>query len=46
MMLRNPYSASAHGACSREEPQPKFGAGDENRRAGGLGPVQLEIRVG
>ena len=23
-MLRNPYSASAHGACSRDEPQPKF----------------------
>ncbi|MCY1495614.1 hypothetical protein D9M68_295190 [compost metagenome] len=24
MMVRKPYSSSAHGACSREEPQPKF----------------------
>src|SRR6266581_2283569 len=25
MMARNPYCASAHTACSREDPQPKFG---------------------
>jgi hypothetical protein len=24
MITRNPNSPSAHGACSREEPQPKF----------------------
>ncbi|CFN65082.1 Uncharacterised protein [Bordetella pertussis] len=24
MMARKPYCVSAHGACSRLEPQPKF----------------------
>ncbi len=24
MIARNPYSPSAHGACSRDDPQPKF----------------------
>ncbi len=45
-MARNPYSPSAHGACSRELPQPKLDPAIRIVAPSAAGPVELEIRVG
>ena len=45
MTLRKPYCSSAHGACSRDEPQPKFSRASEHRRALVARLVQHEIRI-
>ena len=40
-----PKSTRAQTACSREEPVPKFGPGDEDRRPGVVRVVEDESRV-
>ena len=40
---RKPWSRSAHTACSREEPQPKFRPATSTWAPARLGPVQHEL---
>ena len=44
-MARKPHSTSPHGACSREEPEPKFAPGGEDRRVAELRPHQREVGI-
>lgn len=46
MMQRNPYSRSDQGACSREEPQPKFSPAIRMPAVLVTGLVEDELRVG
>ncbi len=45
MIALMPMSSRPHGACSREEPQPKFGPASEDRRALVGRVVEHEVRV-
>ncbi len=41
-----PWSSSAHGACSREEPQPKFSLAMRIEAFEVGRPVEDEVRIG
>ncbi len=46
MTARMPKSSSAHGACSREEPQPKLRSGHQHLATGGRRLIQDEVGLG